>query len=338
MWIQRLQLEGFRNLDHIDLEFVPGLNLIFGGNGAGKTSLLEAIYFFDRGNTFRGKKIGPIRSINSDYCSVQLLLRSYTGHSWRGRRFCPYSNQHPIIGIESFTSKPNEFMIRLISDSIYLLVEGQPDLRRRFIDWNLFHVKPSYAKLLTQFRRISRQRSAWLRSGAYGHPIWDQPFVDLSLKIEQERHQFCDLLRLRFDKQLAAMGLKNNTVGFKWSSGFNQETLLDGLKQFLDSDKKRGFTFLSPDRSDMKLYRCGQSSIGSRGENKMIAVLLQLAASHLTSTEKPTDIYLVDDLGSDLSNQNSLYLLEMIRASASQVLMTSLEPSYKDVDKCFSLE
>ncbi|MBK1647957.1 DNA replication/repair protein RecF [Rhabdochromatium marinum] len=335
MWIRRLQAEGIRNLKPFDLECGSSLNLIYGGNGAGKTSFLEAIYFLHRGNTFRGKKAGGIRTFGAERCFVQCWLEDQNGFVWRGKQVC--GNTLSEAPQESFP-KPRGFMVRLISDSIYQLVEGSPELRRRFIDWNLFHVEPGYGKLMRQYRRTASQRNAWLRAGAWGPAVWDQHYVALCRRVEQYRQAFCDALNERLADMSSGLAVCEGGLKLKWLAGFNSETLEVDLQRMHAADKKRGFTFLSPDRTDFQVLAPKRPGLGSRGENKTAAILLQLVASRVMSGDNRTDIWLVDDLGSELAAENAQSLLQHILQQGQQVFLTALKPETVDVGRLFHVE
>ncbi|EIC22519.1 DNA replication/repair protein RecF [Thiorhodovibrio frisius] len=338
MWIRRLRIEGIRNLEACDLECGEGLNLVIGSNGAGKTSFLEAIYFLNRGSTFRGKKAGPMRQEGGRRCFVGCWGTNSSGVEWRGSRSCEKAEAALAGRRKGADSKLDKLMVRLISDSVYLLVEGQPELRRRFIDWNLFHVEPGYGSLVREYRRTLSQRNAWLKAGASGPPVWDEPYVRLSLQLEQLREGYCLSLNKCFQESCGSFGIGDGQVSIRWVGGFDKQHLRRDLVRMLETDRRRGFTFHGPDRADFQVVTRDGVRLGSRGQNKAFGILLQIAASQLGGAKSPRDIWLVDDIGSELSEENAQSLVGMIQTHSCQVFLTALSQPVLDSSKMFHVE
>lgn len=335
MWVCRLRAEGIRNLSFFDFEFVPGVNLILGENGAGKTSFLEVLYFLDRGNTFRGKKSGSFRGVHAKRCYGECWVTQENGRGRRLKREC--SGRDGAV-----REKPTEPLnVRLVSDSIFMLIEGSPELRRRFIDWNLFHVEPLYGKLIRDFRRVASQRNAWLRAGARGPSVWDEGYTYLSKQMNSRRAAFCESLGASLVQINTEMQVFVTPPVVVWNPGFSAESLAEDLARMREADVQRGFTYLGPDRSDLKVQLGSRTTVGgfgSRGENKTIAVLLQMCGDRICNDSKDRAIWLVDDLKSDLSISNTNLLLDGLRGQARQVFLTAIDPVTSIAAKVFHVE
>lgn len=334
MWIRRLQLEGIRNLQGCDLECDSGLNLVVGPNGAGKTSFLEGIYFLHRGSTFRGRKSGSMRREGSERCFVCAWGRQTSGRETRGCRSCePGESGGPgaRAGLGGLTA-------RLVSDSVYLLVEGAPELRRRFVDWNLFNLEPRYGELVRDYRRTANQRNAWLKAGARGPAIWDEPYVVLSKRIDEKRKAYVEALQRKVQASWDDFSLLKERLRLAWVTGFDPENLVRDLKRMLETDRRRGFTYYGPERGDLRIEKGNGVRLGSRGEDKVVAVLLQIGASRLGDEAGAQDIWLVDDIGSELSGDNAKRLVEMVVDSGAQVFLTALQKNWANPGRVFHVE
>jgi DNA replication and repair protein RecF len=316
--IERLRITGLRNLRSVDIRLSEGINWLVGPNGAGKTSVLEAIYLLSRRSSFRGRRFGPLTSSGLGATRIDGWVLEGSDRwreSWCTPRPCGLPDGATRIAV------------RLIGVAMHSLVEGEPDLRRRFIDWNLFHVEPMFGALRQRYRRVAAQRNAWLRGGGRGHAVWDPEYAELLHRIAKGRAAFFRSIEGRF-RDIADELAVFDGVLLEWRSG-----LPDGLEQTLawlarhrDADVDRGFSYLTPARSDFRLNRCGTPWIGSRGENKLAAVLLQLAADRVVVERRQRRaVWLVDDFQAELDRPTQARLLPILVAAGDQLIATSVD-------------
>ena len=167
--INTIQIENFRNLESVSFKPNPVMNFIIGNNGAGKTSILESIVVLSRGRSFRtpqaSELVGPAKStFNVFYrdrkgwrtlCNRLGLERS--GKHWRARK-----NGQDLPQISQLT---RSLPLVLMEPNSHLLVSGAPDVRRRFLDWGVFHVEQEFLGVWRNFSKTLRQRNAALRQG-----------------------------------------------------------------------------------------------------------------------------------------------------------------------------
>ncbi|MGB5736392.1 MAG: hypothetical protein WBM40_18320 [Thiohalocapsa sp.] len=208
---------------------------------------------------------------------------------------------------------------------MHALLEGDPTLRRRFVDWNLFHVEPRFGGLRKRYRRVAAQRNAWLKVGGPGRAVWDHEYAAVLQAVEVSRQRFFELLRADFlalAEPFEAMG----TVVPQWRSCL--ATGIDvrrWLEEHRAADVARGYSFLSPSRSDFYLSKDGTAWVGSRGQNKLAGILLQLAADRVVSRSlSQRAVWLVDDLGAELDLVTQLAVLPLLHDASDQLVVTSL--------------
>jgi DNA replication and repair protein RecF len=326
--LERLKVSGVRNLDPLDLTLPSGTVWLVGPNGAGKTSVLEAIYVLSRGSSFRGRRHGPLTSRGQVCARVEgwLLDGEYC---WEQRWTSGDRQQTRSAG-------PG-FLVRLVGSSMHALVEGDPALRRRFVDWNLFHVEPQFGVLRQRYRRVASQRNAWLKAGGSGRAVWDPEFAAVLTKVAHSRRQFFDRLASAFTP-IAANFDATEGLTPAWRGGLPSG--VDDVAAWLDehraADVGRGYSFLSPARADFVMLKDGVPWAGSRGQNKLAGILLQIAAdSVVSSTLGRGAVWLVDDLAAELDVTSQVAILPLLRQAADQLIVTGLmEPPSAATTDC----
>ena len=167
MWLRRLEVERFRNIEATALDLSPGFNFFYGENGAGKTALLEAVHVLARGRSFRTQQNNELIQVGGD----ALVIRATAEDEHRGRQALALMRSRSgktelrINGesgrrmSQAATLLPLEVMVPTMVD----LVFGGPALRRQWLDWGVFHVKPQFLALLRRYVSSLRQRNACLK-------------------------------------------------------------------------------------------------------------------------------------------------------------------------------
>lgn len=339
MRLEYLQVERVRGIGQAELEPAGQVNWIVGGNAAGKTTLLEAIFLLSRGKGFRGARYGSL--IQRGQQDAQVV--SDIVENDRRRRIGVWKSTEGAVWSENGVRRlgPHDLgmpvHVRVIGENAQRLVEGDPELRRWYLDWNLFHVEPTYRETYDRFRRVHAQRNAWLRAGPVGKPVWDREYVELSLAVTQVRRTFV----LSLDSELRSLVLAtgfHQGVGLRLNAGWpGEESLADKLGQSLAGDRERGYTWYGPGRADMEIRLDGLRTLGSRGENKLIVAMLQVAAQRVWGRRGLDCVWLLDDFGSELAASRMIGAWREILSLGGQVFATALEqPPYEG--KVFHVE
>lgn len=214
--------------------------------------------------------------------------------------------------------------VRVIGENAQRLVEGDPELRRWFLDWNLFHVEPGYRAVFSNFRRLLAQRNAWLRGGGAGRPIWDEAYVAAAEALTDARRSYVDALAAVTGEISKDCGLREPLVvdlNPGWPPG---ESLGARLDQTRAGDALRGYTWFGPARADLELRVNGRRTLGSRGENKTLVAVLQLAAQRVWGERGVECLWLLDDLIAELSAESMDAIWAAIVGTGAQVVATSL--------------
>ncbi len=340
----------FRNLAEIHVRPAPGLNIFYGQNGSGKTSLLEACYFLGMGRSFRDASADPVIERGSD----QLLLRAGVHVGDReyqlgmtrdrdGTRELRINGEKVLRATEIARLLPT---LVLGPQTVDLLL-GPPDLRRRFLNWGLFHVEQSepFTPLWDEANRCLKQRNELLRSARGSNEeiaTWSKQLADASEKLHQQRQNYIQQFQPVFEATVSAIsGMSDVQLSYfrGWKEG---ESLYETFIQDIDIDKKRGFTQKGFQRADVRITVSGQpaAKVCSRGELKALVWSMVLSQGVLsqqvqTDTGRRETLYLVDDLASEFDEAHRKRVCEFLATTGQQILMTGVE-SEPLVEACSS--
>lgn len=332
--LRRFDLQGFRNYSGESFHPHPGLNLIVGDNGSGKTSLLEAIHVLATGRSFRNTRgSGLIR----EGAGETVLFAEVAGEEDRTHRIGMRRKASGIQALRldgenasSMGEVARVFPVQVFHPGTVDLVDGSPGTRRRYLDWGLFHVEPSFAGLHRQFRQALDQRNRLLkkdRPDPRELGVWDGQIVTASDRIDQLRRDW--LARLtpvvnRLLGELAPLPSVSLTLDSGWPENRSLARLFEEER---NRDIARGFTGRGAHRADLRLTTDAGPvrDVFSRGQTKSLAYVLVLAQLELLVSEAGRScLVLVDDLGSELDAEHRRAVLRMIERLGQQTIFTAL--------------
>ena len=328
MALAELRIENLRCIESAVLEFSPELNLIAGENGAGKTSILEAIFLLGRGRSFRTRS--SERLIRYHQPKLTVFGRSDDSPSRQaGIELASDGGTRARINGEAANSLlelSGVFPVQAIDPEIHKLVDQGPERRRRWLDWLVFHVEPSFGVHWARYNRALKQRNAALRSGAGEIAAWDTELIRNGNAITEARQRALSRLIPCLDKTFERFGGLGVSVGFTtgWLAGTSLE---DALRTHLDRDRARGTTTAGPHRADVTLrrnQRIARETL-SRGQQKLTAVAMIVSQLRLLKDELDLRaVLLLDDPSAELDDKNLHRLFDELSGLRCQMIATSL--------------
>lgn len=330
--IRSLKLSKFRNIDDLDLSLTSGFNFFCGGNGAGKTSLLESLYYLSRGRSFRASNYQKLIKNDSDRFLIYVELISNGNLVQIGfERDSSGLKRIKINGevINSISEMVSCMTIIFLSSLSYEFFTEGPRIRRQYIDWLAFHVKPSFYEVWSQCQGILKQRNSAIKQQRTKEEVvvWDNELVYLSEQIDFLRNEIVTQLEQYLDRFARAL-LPNVDLSLQYERGWCQSLgLAAQLKEDLYKDRRLGYTQAGPHRADFKLVTDGAfiSDRLSQGQLKVAIFALQLAMGEmLTKQTGKTPVYLLDDLASELDPKNRKLVVKELASAGAQVLVTGI--------------
>jgi DNA replication and repair protein RecF len=337
MSVQQLSIQRLRNLDHVEVSFGSGINLLYGANASGKTSVLEAIHMLSLGRSFRSLKLASVIAQNQSDCLLFAKLKNQQGVPVALGMNRRLDGDHTIrLNGESLTSTAelaSLLPVQLIDPSSASLIEGGPSLRRQYLDWGVYHHNAAFFGLWKQAQRLLKQRNSALKCGTMSASVrasFDPGLVQVAEQINGLREAYLRQLEPMFFELLAGLvDLPDLKLGY-YCGWTTNRAYADILDETLERDLRLGYTQRGPQRADIKLTLNGFNAAErlSRGHQKLVVVALKLAQGKLLSEIQGRKcVFLVDDLAAELDWAHRREICRQLAELNTQVFVTSVGPN-----------
>jgi DNA replication and repair protein RecF len=315
MRVKNLNINNLRNIRSTQIELDSCLNCFIGDNGAGKTSVLEALAVLSKGRSFRSGQISSLIGPETDCFQIVSKIESQSGetHQLGMERGADYwIARHSGEDVQQISKLTRLLPYVLLEPSSHTLVSGPPDVRRKYLDWGVFHVEHGFLALWRKYKRVLKQRNAALRqSNKRIVGSLDPQFLDLGEQLHQARkHNYLLLNNILMEKlPVFSDSLKN--INLTYRKGWTGENLGEAIKASLSRDLERGSTGPGPHRADLHLTLDGSPAkeLISRGEQKAMTAAMIIAQAKMIcdSGEKP--VLMLDDLFSEFDETHLVSVL-----------------------------
>ncbi len=331
MRLSSLYVQNLRIIENVEISTDADLIVFTGLNGSGKTSLLEAIHLLGTGRSFRTHKVSEVVRHQSDTLVVrgQVKDRQERESSVGIEKTSRGGTRFRINGNDVHTSSALAHHMPLVvvtPDSQRMLTDGA-QIRRKLIDWLMFHVEPDYNQLHQRYRRALKQRNTALRQVSSEHQhIWNQELGTTGQALHLLRVQHLEKALVVLSEVFAQLLKIHVRIDYQpgWDTDIDLGNLLNTSWQ---QDFKRGFTGSGPHRADLGFFIENNNArhILSRGESKLLTVAVLIGmAKLLTQTIGQTPVLLVDELASELDHENRELFFNALKATGAQTFVTTV--------------
>ncbi len=333
MSIKTLKVDHIRNLTSIKINPSPSINLFFGKNGSGKTSLLESIYFLGLARSFRSHRLTSFIEREYQTCSVFGEIQHDTHLLNIGvSRGLEKKQQIKIEGIiqQSVSELAQYVPIQLINPDSFTCLQASPSVRRKILDWGAFYENPSFGMLWKKMQLSLKQRNALLRKTTMNSielEAWTNSFLETSLQIDQFRTHYMEKLIPEFKHTIDSYTTLKS-IELSYYPGWNK---LKDLKEILTHNQSRdillGYTTSGPQKADLRVTQHGipATDVLSRGQQKILVCALKIAQGRLfEKTKNQPCVFLIDDLPAELDIDHCQQFIQMISSLTSQFWLTAI--------------
>lgn len=343
MLLESLEAHQFRNLSG-KIHWGPGLNVIAGENGQGKTNWLEAVYLLATTKSFRtqrpqeairfGENLAVVRGrvarSRDVHRDLQVALQGNTKTLTVNEKRETVAGYLSQLHVVAFTADELE------------VVRGGPDARRRFLDRGVVSLHHAYVQTLADYHRVVKQknrllqdlseREAGLDEARELLDPWNRQLVALGAAIHHARTDYVGRLRAALEQRL----FEREEVSIRYASALEgkgdlsayEELMAERLRLRLQAEINSGYALIGPHRDDLEIRFDGRDlrTFGSSGQQRSALILLDLAAIsvyHSWHTEYP--LFLMDDVDAELDRRRIGHLLEYLEGRTQTFITTSKE-------------
>lgn len=340
-----LRVQNVRCIESAELALHSGCTLIWGGNGSGKTSLLEAVFLLGRGRSFRTRYSEHLVRRGTE----RLTVFGRTGGEVRHAIGMEFDRSRGAVArvdgatLGSLAELTLTFPVQIIDPEIHKLIEEGGRRRRRWLDWTVFHVEPRFGDWWTRYTRALRQRNAALKRRSIEARPWESELADTGERISEARRTVLDALQPHWRQVIDAVDCPRGDL--RYSRGWNaQLSLREALAAARPRDEIRQLTYPGPHRADVLIEVAERPArdVLSRGQQKLMAAALTLAQLRLLRTHSGTQpTLLLDDPAAELDREHLVGFVEEISRLGCPLVLTSLQPTipgFRTPDLVFHVE
>ena len=340
MEILEINYINFRNLIDGSVKFFPKLNLFFGKNGQGKTSLLEAVYFNATGKSFRTSKANEMMKYGVKRTGVYIVYRDNIGEKTLTVKFNDnkkeYYYNNKKVPYDEFYGKLN--VVTYIPEDI-VLITGSPSIRRTFFDGEIAQTNSEYFQDLKNYNKLLKIRNKYLkeeRTKDTEYLVYEDEFIKYGAKVIEKRLEYVQkisiILNLNYrklfdNKKELSLSYECHLGNIKKLSLKEIEKLLrEKIKKNFSQEKRYGFSLCGPQKDDFLFILNGHEakSTASQGEKKSIIFSLKLSEIDMVIREKKENpVLIIDDISSYFDSNKKESILNYLEKRNIQVLVSS---------------
>lgn len=349
MKAKQISLSGFRNIESATVSFSPDITFLLGNNAQGKTNILEALYLFARGKSFRGASDKEMTSFGKEGYTLYLTYEK-EGHeedlfvSSFGREKTRKKNG---ILLEKQSELVGNFRAVMFSPDDLQMVKGSPSERRHFLDVAISQCYPVYISVYAAYKKNLDERNALLKAMQKGFfydadmlAVYSEKLSFYAAEIYLYRKRYIERLKETAKDVVKELSSGRESLSLFYRSdmdAFGDETedkvlLTERYRQIFERSTEReraaGMTLFGIHRDELDIFLSGISAkdFGSQGQQRSAVLALKMAEGMVSGEitgERP--VYLFDDVLSELDEGRRKFLLSGMKGC--QFVVTGCEMS-----------
>lgn len=345
--LTHLELTGFRNYESLKLDLDADIVFFIGKNGAGKTTILEAIGVAAILRSFRGGNDRDLIRFGSEYYTAKVY---YTTQNSSHHQHVAFGNS-PAENGEKPTRRMSLNGEKILRSAEYIgrlqtvffsphdisIIDSGPANRRRFLDMQISTLFPGYYEALQHYNRTLKRRSALLKEGvknALYLEAYDKELTEYGLYIHTKRQDFLKRFQVPFGKYIRLISGGNDYWEIRYIPSIlasSKNEYLQALKKNIEKDIRYKHTTLGIHRDQIlfvgnpSLEKYDLSKIASQGQKRTAALSLKMAQYELTrDIKKENPVLLIDDVFNELDEDRRNHFVEFLQ-EIGQALITTTE-------------
>ena len=337
MKLDLVQISSFRNIDELSIIPDAKLNFFLGENGSGKSSILEAIHYLGFTRSFRTTKHKNVIQHEQQCFTVFAQINSKEVRHKIG--LSRATDDSCLVSIDGVKSKSAVDLVSKLPVQIFTpqsseLILGSPRLRRKYLDWLLFHVEHHFARIYANYRRCLLQINATYKTSHRAmHQVQDQFWLE---QLSAYGEDICNLQRnlmvsefIGFIHYNLQEFLPEYSFDITYYKGWEKElSLQEAIVKNYERDRRRGYVSVGPHKADLRIKIDGilAHEILSRGQVRMLVAALQIAQTqYLNLKLGKSVVFLLDDIGAELDVSKQELFINSLLSTGSQLFITAID-------------
>ena len=357
MKVKKIEVENFRNIESENIEFTDGINVIYGENAQGKTNILEGIYLFARGKSFRAFKDKELVKFDKSVSYVKMNFetkdKTETLLGAEISKSLPKKFYRNKIKVNKTAEIIGEFRAVLFCPSHLGIIKDSPSVRRKFLDVAISQLRPVYIKMMTRYNQVMEERNAILKmlpsereANDALMDIYSEELASLSADIADIRNEYIKKLDVWVNKFFYEMTMGKETPKITYETNASENDFesrqslknryLELLKNNKEREYKYGATLFGIHKDDLKIEINGRDSrfYSSQGQQRSLSLAMKMAEGEISRESKGEyPVFLFDDVLSELDDSRKKYILSNIKSR--QVIITGCDKGvFENTDEC----
>ena len=338
MPLTNISIKHLRCFDNINISLSPGINFFYGANGSGKTSMLEAVFIFSSGKSFKSSNLQSLIK----YEKENFYLKGFDNKKGYIVEVEKHKNKPISITLnnkKTVTSKLiKQFPCTPIHNNTFSFASAPPDFRRKLLDRSIFIAEEEFSSIWFSYHRTLKQRNAQLKNNRISDIYaWNKKLADDGIMLNDFRKQFFDKTKTEFTGLLKLLEPTTvfdffNLVSIKFFQGWStNDSFLETLEVNKEKDLKRKTTTEGPHKSDINflINNLDARQVLSRGEQKFFSILWSCAQHEVLKKYYQIEATLIiDDIKSELDERVFQLFIELMKHNKNQVIFSCIEDCF----------
>ncbi len=325
MYLQKISLVNFKNIDTQTFEFHEKINCFVGNNGVGKTNVLDAIYYLSFAKSYFNSIAGQNIKHGQDFFMIEgnyMLeerLEKIVCSLKKGQKKMLKRNGKVY---DKFSDHIGQLPLVIISPADRdIIVEGS-DTRRKFIDGVISQQDKKYLKSLLSYNKVLGQRNALLKFFAANRTfdalnlkVYDEQLIQYGAEIFEKRNEFLKKFVPIFDKKYKVISKGNEQVNLRYKSQLHDTSFEELLEKSLEKDRMMQYSTAGIHKDDLSFEIAGYpiKKFGSQGQQKSYLIALKLAQFEFIKLQANlTPILLLDDIFDKLDENRVSEIVSLV--------------------------
>ncbi len=340
MFIKQIQLQHFRCFKEKTLNFTNNIVLIEGPNGTGKTTLLEALHYACYLRSFRTYTPRDLVQFDQENFIIKIAFEhEELKQKTDSKLHVGFSGKKRLVklndkAINSYKELMDYYRVITLTEDDLGLIKLGPDTRRQFTDQAILLYKPEYIQHLKEYKIIQDNRNKLLQHAHVNrdmYNLWTKQLWQKTLGIQHERIAFLQRLQQEVKEMLKAYFDYDIEIDFVYKSKKNtssfptMDAFLESNTNLFELECRFSRSLFGAHLDDFAIIFQGNASrmFASRGQQKLIMLLIKIAQIKTLNVQKGPAIFLLDDFMTDFDLERSQIVLKALTDLESQLIFTA---------------